>query len=736
MLEHLELNYFKKHEHLVVDFAAGLNGIVGPNYKGKSTVLYGILYCLGGARMVPGKRLQTRGTNAGFRQVLRFQVPGLGRYRIERTKTGANLFELIGAEEQLVASGARPVNQAVARLLGMPLKRFAQIKYARQRKAASLLEYGSGELFKIITELTGLDRVGAVLDGIGSDLKTWRQVVENTPVTDLDAQQTQLQAWLEEEAMVRGDVGCIEHDIKQLEAERESTAATERRLSEAQTAVFAASTTLRHAEHEAERAKAALAEAEQKVAEFRGAPRSEEELSLLDAELKTLREQLQTSRQAQTRLAVVREEAEQEALRYQTAANQVVALRATYHAAQQATTGAADLADLREQQANAKARVTTTREQLDQLVEAGRSGVCNACQRPFEAFNPEQHAAHVEAMQGSLRLHLVAVEGLRGSLEAAEQAATQLAEAERALQRAESTTNGLLQSRNRLQAQLAEAQQAVNDLPNGDSFTARIEQLEAQITTGRQDAQRQATLQRALDEAQGATRQRLRDQAYAETALQRICQEHQVEGLNLGAAMQEVRDQALRQDSSLRRCRERLESLRGQTQVLAEQRVALEHSLLVAMERNQQADAAAHRVGLLGELQGHIRDNRDRYSKQVWDVFMASASLFASNATGGVIESITRGEDGAFTFIEDGFEMEQDEASGAQLAIIGTAVQMALADAAQSPLDVILMDEPTADMDPERALAFSTLLASSGKQVLMVTHRELDATVFDNTVEL
>jgi ABC-type transport system involved in cytochrome bd biosynthesis fused ATPase/permease subunit len=63
-------------------------------------------------------------------------------------------------------------------------------------------------------------------------------------------------------------------------------------------------------------------------------------------------------------------------------------------------------------------------------------------------------------------------------------------------------------------------------------------------------------------------------------------------------------------------------------------------------------------------------------------------------------------------------------------------VQLALDAAALSPLNLVLMDEPTADMDPERALAFSTLLAGSGKQVVMVTHREMDGAVFDNTLEI
>ena len=54
MLLSLSLRNFKKHESLDVDFTAGLNGIYGSNYKGKTTILYGILFALGGASQVPG----------------------------------------------------------------------------------------------------------------------------------------------------------------------------------------------------------------------------------------------------------------------------------------------------------------------------------------------------------------------------------------------------------------------------------------------------------------------------------------------------------------------------------------------------------------------------------------------------------------------------------------------------------------------------------------------------------
>jgi DNA repair exonuclease SbcCD ATPase subunit len=60
MIHSLKLRNFKKHSALDIEFTTGLNGIFGPNYTGKTTILYGILYALGGASHVPGTNIQNR----------------------------------------------------------------------------------------------------------------------------------------------------------------------------------------------------------------------------------------------------------------------------------------------------------------------------------------------------------------------------------------------------------------------------------------------------------------------------------------------------------------------------------------------------------------------------------------------------------------------------------------------------------------------------------------------------
>jgi DNA repair exonuclease SbcCD ATPase subunit len=735
MLERLELNNFKKHEHLVLDFTAGLNGVTGPNYRGKTTVLYGILYCLGGARLVPGSRLQTRGTNAGFKQSLWLSFGNIGRYRIERTKTGATLTELCtDGTEQPVATGTTPVNQAIARLLGMPLKRFAQIKYAKQRKASALLEVGSTELFKIITELTGLERVTLVLEKVSGQLKAWKLLQDESPLTDIDAQQVQVMNWLGEEIQLSGDLLQLNNELTEATHQRGISEDHERRLSQAQTAVFGAVTTLRQAEREATASTAALEEAQQQLTQFRGHPLTTEGLFDLELQLKDLRELAMSTKQARNQVKQVQLDLESAQQELQAAVRKAAPLRDDLKALRRE--GGVDLEALREAAAQAEANKQAAGDRLEALIEAGKNGVCVGCKRPFDAFNPHDHAEQVREHQETWRQKLGAAQLVRDALQAETNYRQNLAQAEDALRQAENAVHLHQVTCNRLSDQLDQATRDSLTLPPTESLAPQIEALEAQISTGRQDAHRQANLRQALAVAEGNATQRNQWLTNAKNDLHQTEIQHQVVGVDLPTALRTHREKVEQFDSQIRRLQEQIGVLSNLRHGLHEQRIALERTLATVVERNRQHEQAAQKVGLLTELLGHIRSNRDRYSKQVWDVFMASASMFASNATGGVIESISRGEDGAFTFVEDGFEMEQAEASGAQLAIIGTAVQLALDAAALSPLNLVLMDEPTADMDPERALAFSTLLAGSGKQVVMVTHREMDGAVFDNTLEI
>jgi DNA repair exonuclease SbcCD ATPase subunit len=163
---------------------------------------------------------------------------------------------------------------------------------------------------------------------------------------------------------------------------------------------------------------------------------------------------------------------------------------------------------------------------------------------------------------------------------------------------------------------------------------------------------------------------------------------------------------------------------------------AMQTSLNLARDTAIKRTSLESRLGTAKALSKYLRGNRDRFMGQVWDGIMGQASSFSSACTGGAIEGVSRGENGRFSFFEGGHELPVEAASGAQRSIMGLGVQLAMASLLPCPLTTIMLDEPGSDMDPERALSLTTLLAADHNQLLMVSHRELDGAVANNTIAL
>jgi DNA repair exonuclease SbcCD ATPase subunit len=733
----MELRYFKKHESIDVNFEQGLNGIVGANYKGKSTLLLGVMFCLGGARMVPGNRIATRGTNTGFRTALWFTIQGKGVFHVERTKTKANLWSLNAeGEETLMASGTSPVNNAISELLGMPLRRFAQIKFAKQKAADALLKYSSTELFQIVTELTGLGRIVEVLGMLETDLKVQRGIVEVLPYVDVTDKQAVLPELISDLTSLQllrdGWVDKVSELTAKLKtAQADASLKTDQafRLYKAKQAVESSGLTLFNA---AQRNTAALEALAKTEGDGVG---SAEALAHKEAQ----REQFLKQARAQQTLAgtivaltkeVARLDGAEETLVGELdAANKAVNAIPAKQAklVEEAKTTLQDLRTKKVQAEHDLAHAKTEQE----------GGVCRSCQRAFENFDPTVAASKVIDAERSLAALVKELGEVASQVKSDEQDLENYQRAQAKAERAELALRDFRSHATSVREDLVvkAKEQAAGD--SADVLHQKAEDVLVEISAIRDLL---ATLNRVTAEAKTAAT----ELANAESA-------STVAGQAYRSLLGEIgTDSTEALDSALAKVRGQVESLHADlAQANTEQRQhaenhsalntrvrLLEQEIASAVANNDKAAAARTAVTRMESLQGMLRTNRDRYSRQVWDVFMASASMFASTVTGGAIESLARSESGAFTFMEDGFEMSLEEGSGAQLAIIGVAVQMALAEAAQCPLDILLMDEPTADMDAEHALAFSTLLAGSGKQTVIVTHREMDSAVFDNTITL
>lgn len=746
MLKKLELNYFKKHEKLTVEFAEGLNGITGPNYKGKSTILLGILFCLGGSRMVPGSRIATRGTNAGFKQTLWFDIPGKGGYIVQRTKTAANLRRLDAAGlEELVASGTTPVNNAIAELLGMPLRRFAQIKYAKQKAADAILKAGSGELFKIVTELTGLERIMSVLSLLDNDLKVHRHILELTPCIDMEPKKAE-KAELQRELV--NSTALLEQaneSIKEVSLEVEAAEQEERRLTVARTEMVDAKREMDYANLTSDTLGHRYHAVKEKVTELQLAS-----IKLCGGEELVLAERIEKLTDGRAAIVEQERESRKVSIEVVTLTRECAGLTEGIDSREMEVGLSRNLLNSlipppdAEQMAHVEAelnRLKGLRPEYNHKVRHARAalehGVCDGCQRPMEDFNPQEASEAV----GAAVAELEAVDGQINELQARwteyKDRQTKYTRVQDELHRKTVALDDYRSHADKIRHSLAVKSVTLASLPNADNLKEELTALDELLDTARQ-------LLRNLNSALAELKTVDQEFTAAGDAHQKAIEKYKAVLDSHGMFHVEHVNQALEAQQKLRaEVRLRLSAM---SEVRDEQREAtsqlvtkvrlLEQEIATGAANNAKYEEARLKVSSMDQLRDLIRGNRDRYSKQVWNVFMASASMFASTLTGGYMESLSRDTDGAFTFFEEGFEMSLDEGSGAQLAIIGCAVQMALADAAQCPLDVILMDEPTADMDPEHALAFSTLLAASGKQVIMVSHRELDSSVFNHSITL
>lgn len=747
MLNKMELRYFKKHESIDVDFTKGLNGIVGANYKGKSTLLLGVMFCLGGSRMVPGNRIATRGTNTGFRAALWFTINGKGVFHVERTKTKANLWSLnADGEETLMASGTSPVNVAISELLGMPLRRFAQIKFAKQKAADALLKYSSTELFQIVTELTGLGRIVEVLAMLEADLKVQRGIVEVLPYVDVTDKQAELPDLITELThlqLMRDGYGeeatALAEKLKAARAEESTKSEQAFRLFRCKQSVESSALSQFNASQRDTKAKAELDQLTGKdaarAASHGGSSLAAHLEGLENTRQSLIREARNTQTLVGTIAALTKEVGnldKQEATlvdEFEAASAALSAIPAKQAEAVEAAK--TKLQDLRTQKTQAEHDLAHAKSEQE-------GGVCRSCHREFENFDPTVAATKVIDAERAVTALTTALAEAVAAVKQDEQDLELYQRAQRKATQTESSLRDFRSHATSVRADLAEKTQMQADSDSAEELTAKAEHQLALITELRE---LQSAINRATSEAKNAAI----ELADAESSVKAAGEAYRSLLGEIGSDSQEALAAVL--ETLRTKTIPELEEKAGDASTAYKQhseehaalntRVRLlEQEIASAVANNVKAESARAAVTKMESLQGLLRTNRDRYSRQVWDVFMASASMFASTVTGGAIESLARSESGAFTFMEDGFEMSLEEGSGAQLAIIGVAVQMALAEAAQCPLDILLMDEPTADMDAEHALAFSTLLAGSGKQTVIVTHREMDSAVFDNTITL
>lgn len=764
MLNRLVLTNFKRHESLDVSFTTGLNVVFGDNYKGKTTLFYAFLYALGGPTLVPGgaariDRVDTVGGKFKAEVACYFTVAG-NPYYVERSASKCNLYRTNKEGEPAgwvrMANSAKNVADELAAILGFPVRRLANMKYAEQDHMGALLTLGAGELNKIVEEVAEVEIVDTALKGCSGIIKTTNAQLEVlSPVGEdvMMEKQTELTA-LESEALSNaGNLQVLEQELltadQALSSAKEAThsarlsseqiVASNRKAEEHNRARAVASQTLKLREERLGTLASEVNPLVDQLAELGEAAQLQERLKDFTSERDSMRTEINQASLAAERRAQA-EKTTQLAL---TKSGQAVVALNDANKASMIVLGleaegedtAVDLGneilgalteavtDLAARKEAANEVLIEARSKVQRMTQAIKDSTCPECNRPFDNHDPEKLEAELEvagitvaAKEREVALtttqitaHAKEKRTLEGALEAYAAADREVVAAQQNLVNTPQPTAELsvLQEKVKLADQhITVCNTKLNQINN---LSDRISRLQNEHANVAQEVTRLADELRAMQDM--ALEQMPDLGPYLES--QQAAQAQR----DLAATRVQVSQQLSQQRAW------KIESLKKE---LADAEKVLAQSAAVSSRRQ---DTMA--------LQVYVKSNRDRFMSEMWDGVLAQASQFASDCTDGDIRSISR-IDEEFFFDEGLAEVlpVKGSASGAQRTFMGIGVQLALSMMMNTGFNTLLLDEPAAALRDERSVALVAALKASGQQVIIISHSMADAALADNTIEI
>lgn len=706
MLEQLVLENFKGHDELHATFAPGLNLITGRNYSGKSTILHGILFAFFGVSAVPGgsKIVPSRNGKASATRVMAQFYHNGKTYKIERKVSSARLHR----DGKLIASSLSGVNKELESVFNVPQRMFMRLKYAEQGETQALLTLGIGELHKIIEHVSGVHLVNRVIDR-SSRLSTAasNKLEVLGPLPDLQAAKAADHEMRESLTSLYASVQAKQDEANQLAdrldlANRELHEATQWNTTQArvESQRQTIASQLRQAEESRQAANAALAE-------HRPLASKSEELEKEAASLQQV---------ANSRDTLVGTLAMQQS-EYSTLSGRLVRERGQADGlrAELAEMPDPDVSTLSAAAAKARQEITSILENIDGMRIAISKAVCPACNRPFEGADTgvlERQLAGLEERLGEAqKAGLVAIEAHKQAVSQAErrkEKENSLFYADYAVKNTESSMKDIMEAIRETEARMA----ALPHQPPQEKIVAAVERARA--------AQRALGAYREADRAVGAAQTAIND------LNARLSKLPQVEDrVDTGALESKVN--ALSRSWHL--ANQEVNKLSAEYGGLYRKWELAAQQLANDMDRAATIQSLHAEKSAAGSLSKYLRDNRDRFMAALWEQVTGYASDFASMCTGGALTGMERTKEGSFQYLEDGTSAVIHGASGAQKSIMSLGIQLAMDTLLPDTFGALLLDEPTSQMDGEHSLAVTQALSQSGRQIVMVSHREMDASV-------
>lgn len=732
-LKSLTTTNFKKLGSQEFTFTPGMNVIAGDNAQGKTTLLQAIETALFGVRAVPGKaeHIATWGQKK-WSLDLHFEGKDHQQYCVTRNGSTAKLVRLTGEETELVANGTTPVNEQIEELLGLAAKDYNLFIQSKQGESTGILTFGATALNRKVEDYAGVQIIEKV------------QAAAQLKATSLAASAEAKRVPEEVLKQAEADLEKAEHDLgvanaghqtaqRALEmfgeftlAEVEDTTAAMRAEAHAADLLWAK---VEAAEQFIEPARKTLNEAIERAAgvKLQSVDELVEQRSAVEAKGKDAKQALDNLRASKQAYVTALQNVERCQNSHDEAEANLVQPTdpAEVEAAKKALEDAEKLSDTtRTALAESEMKVRNLKQMKD-------GSICPTCKRANEDHDPAALAKELEAAEReSQALQSPALHAAR-----AESAArTTVRNQEQWDQKAKH----LGQVYEAAKKALLAAQHSLGDLPVVDD--SAIHDAEAQYETARSEY---AALNAQIAQVEGnnLTYRREQDaeanarQAYNLTVEKHAELEKQFEELpeppteeEIAAKQQEV--EAYREAyNKWRDGHSALSIVEGSARNevhLAQQRVDTATACVKRLEEQNAAaagdDALSKRYDRLVRF---LREGRQGYMQQVWTTILAVSSRLVQDSSRGQITRILN-DDGEFMFEEGGVIAPSSSASGAQKSFIGTSLRIGLSRALYGSDSLMIFDEPTEACSEHNASAMAATLATSAKQVLLITHRETD----------
>lgn len=742
---------FKKHVSLTLDFTDGLNVIIGPNWAGKSSALEALICALYGQAVLPAKKedIPTWGkTNYNVQLAFKHNQE---TYLVERSLRNAEVKD--ATDSRLLASGHTACTKFIEDLLGLSFKTFALFVLSQQGETTGALTFGATALQRQVEDFSGADIIDKVVAAARQGMNRLQGRVEEPEVPFTHQ--------LEQVVCEREGLSTELYDFQESLRDTKTKLTTlQGKKADNQTAVSELEQQVAQLQEDVQKERRLLQRIETLSTEFKAAKRRYMEIAVpavsmetmenkqarIQARLDDLHQSIQVWKAHQTAVnnwAQTTEALTAEGQRWgakipelKSMIEEKAQVQADWDKLQEELTAkTAQLNDATAEQKHLASEVKTVKRAIS-------AGVCSECERPFEGVDSHGMEEKLEGLVIQQRNCTSRINSLEDEVQELTSKAGPLAKIVHSDPEAE--LEKVAQEIGRINEQLETLERP--QLPpeatvrTEAACTAAVEQCDQLRTELGAIAYEMKAFKKAkLQQDEAAEEARNMEQLLA-------AKKQELEDLDVDGA----EDRLAGKQAELKALVEKGDSLKDQVHDLQLQEKTLQSDV---RDFSQQIDRLAKeeetlkiKIEAQKELSGeidrhkrlikHLTDSRSQYMQKVWDHILGLASKTLSTATQGVLTRVLRDESGNFLADERGKLTPLANLSGAQKAFVGVSVRVGLSAALYGKTGLLILDEPSADMNAENSMQLAGALMGLGGQCLLITHRPFEQLAAQNLIEI